>query len=194
MKETVDSGAEQSTDDVSAQAVKPQGIGMAVAFDWGLAAQFLTMPVLPLILGKAGPFKALRAGAVGGAILPFVVCIPLAVFFAVFGEGVRRGWKWTRPVQVVFNAAGFLGGLASLLTLWQSIQSGNYWPLVATVVLVIFSPLIAWRLSRPATARWFATVTSAEAQKRHGGMWPVLIALWALTGGILQALSIFNPR
>lgn len=194
MKEVADSGAELTTGGVSAQSIKPQGIGMAVAFDWGLAAQFLTMPVLPLILGKAGPFKALRFGTVGNAVVPFIVCIPVAILFAIFGEGVRRGWKWTRPVQVVFNAAGFIGGLASLLTLWQSIERGNYWPLVATVVLVIFSPLIAWRLSRPITARWFATVTSAEAQMRHGGLWPVLIALWALTGGILQALSIFNPR
>jgi hypothetical protein len=31
--------------------LKPQGIGMAVAFDWGLVVQILAMPFLPLFMG-----------------------------------------------------------------------------------------------------------------------------------------------
>ena len=53
-------------------------------------------------------------------------------------------------------------------------------------------PLIAWRLSRPETARWFAIVTSAEAGKRHGGSWIWKIALWSIVGGVLQAISTFR--
>src|SRR5436305_10351623 len=32
--------------------LKPQGIGMAVAFDWGVAVQVLVTPFLPLFLGS----------------------------------------------------------------------------------------------------------------------------------------------
>jgi hypothetical protein len=56
------------------------------------------------------------------------------------------------------------------------------------VILVIFSPLIVWRLSRPSTARWFKNVTVAEARKRHGGKWVWFIALWAIVGGVLQTI------
>jgi hypothetical protein len=55
--------------------------------------------------------------------------------------------------------------------------------------LLIFSPLIAWRLSRPVTKQWFATVNSKDARRRHGGLWPWLILLWAIAGGVLQAIA-----
>jgi hypothetical protein len=166
----------------------PKGIGMAVAFDWGLTAQLLVAPLLPLVVRVSSS----RPGVIGsGSIaLSFLAALPFAALIAVFGEGVRRGWRWTRLVQVVINSLGFLGGLISLIPLWQSLQTGHYWPLVTSVILLVFSPLIAWRLSRPQTANWFAHITSAEARKRHGGAWPYLIALWALVGGILQALAV----
>jgi cytosine/uracil/thiamine/allantoin permease len=147
---------------------------MAVAFDWGLTVQMLLMPVLsifyrsPLLPGgvKLDPKLAI--------IISFPIFWLIAFLFVLFGEGIRRGVRWTRPIQIV------------------GMKAGNYWPLVAVVILCIFSPLIAWRLSRPETARWFATVTSAEARKRHGGSWIWKIALWSIVGGTLQALSVFH--
>jgi len=172
-------GAEQGVNDA------PQGIGMAVAFDWGLVVQILVTPWIGPFF-DSNPFKGLPV------FVASLISLPFAAIIAVFGEGVRRGWRWTRPVQLVFNALLSLGGLASLYSTWQSIQRGNYWPIVTEVILVIFSPLIAWRLSRPVTARWFATVTSAEARKRHGGLWPYLIAIWAIVGGVLQAIAALS--
>jgi hypothetical protein len=167
----------------------PQGIGMAVAFDWGLAIQILVTPVVTLLLGQPSFLKPLKLGAALTTTLSFALSLPFFALVAVFGEGVRRGWKWTRPVQLVFNTLGFIGGLFTLPSLWQSGKSGNFWPLVTSVILVIFSPIIAWRMSRRATGTWFANVTSASARKRHGGLWPVLIALWAIVGGVLQAIA-----
>jgi len=170
----------------------PKGIGMAVAFDWGLTVQMLLMPVFsifyrsPLLPGgvKLDPKLAI--------IISFPIFWLIAFLFVLFGEGIRRGVRWTRPIQIVGNTLGFLGGIVLLVQFLSGMKAGNYWPLVAVVILCIFSPLIAWRLSRPETARWFATVTSAEARKRHGGSWIWKIALWSIVGGTLQALSVFH--
>lgn len=169
--------------------LKPQGIGMAVAFDWGLAVQILVMPFLPLFFGNASFLKSLKLSPALTSIVSFLISLPFAALVAIFGEGVRRGWRWTRPLQIGFNSLLFLAGFTTLPGLWQGSKQGNYWPLVTAIILLIFSPLIAWRLSRPVTKQWFATVQSTEARKRHGGAWPWLILLWAIAGGLLQALA-----
>ncbi len=183
-----------SLDKTSQKKPVPHGIGMAVAFDWGLAVQVLIMPFLPLFSQNLNPF---RLGGLSGLKLgwlptwgaSFLVSLPFVVLLVVFGESMRRGWRWGRPIQIVVNALGFLGGLASLGSYWQNIKTGNYWSLVTSVILLIFSPLIAWQLSRPTTGRWFASISSDEARKRHGGVWPWLIAIWSVIGGVLQALA-----
>jgi hypothetical protein len=181
--------AEQSTGDTRISP-NPQGIGMAVAFDWGLAVQILATPFVVLLLGQdSNPFKQMKIGQPWITILFSLLTLPFAALVAIFGEGIRRGWRWTRGIQIGFNALAFLGGFASLYGLWQGSKQGNYWSAVTAVILLIFSPLIAWRLSRPATGRWFKTVSSAGARKRHGGLWPWLIAIWAIVGGILQAIA-----
>ncbi len=172
--------------------LKPQGIGMAVAFDWGLVVQMLATPFLPLFFARTGIFSFLKLSPALTSIVLFVISLPFAALLAIFGEGVRRGWSWTRPVQVVANALLFLVGIAMVPNVWLSSKAGNYWPVVTDVILLIFSPLIAWRLSRPTTKRWFASVSSVEARKRHGGAWPWLIAIWSIVGGILQAIAAFS--
>jgi hypothetical protein len=162
---------------------------MAVAFDWGLVVQILATPFLPLFLGGESLFKAWRLSPGLTALVTFVIFLPVAALPAIFGEGVRRAWRWTRPIQLAFNSLLFLGGVAQLPGLWRSVRAGNYWPVVTEVILLIFSPLIAWRLSRPATRRWFASASSAQARLRHGGAWPWLIAAWSIVGGILQAIA-----
>jgi hypothetical protein len=131
----------------------------------------------------------LKLSPVPAALVSFLISLPFAAGFAIFGEGIRRGWRWTRPVQIVFNTLLMLLGLFTLRDAWQGSRVGNFWPAYSSVLLLIVSPLIAWRLSRPATAQWFKTVTSGEARKRHGGLWPWLILLWSLIGGLLQAIA-----
>ena len=167
----------------------PQGIGMAVAFDWGLAVQMLLTPILTLILGKSVSAQKSNANPLSNPILSFLVYWLIALLFILFGEGIRSGVRWTRRVQIVGNTLGFLGGFFLLVPLWNGIKSGNYWTLAPASILLIFSPLIAWRLSRPQSARWFATVSRDEARRRHGGMWIFWIALWAVVGGTLVAVN-----
>lgn len=170
----------------------PQGIGMAVAFDWGLSAQMLATPIIALILRRSVPFGPTSQESGANVLLQYIFLVPAAALFAVFGEAIRRGVKLARPIQVVANSLGALGGIFSAFSLYQSSRQGNYWGAVASVILLIFSPLIAWRLSRSATRRWFEQVSSAEARRRHGGAWPWLIGIWAAVGGILQAISTFQ--
>jgi hypothetical protein len=174
-------------------AVKPvpHGVGMAVAFDWGIAVQILVLPLLPLLLPNLSPFRLseLKIGSLPTWAASFLISLPFAALVFIFGESIRRGWNWGRRIQIVANSVGFLGGIATLANLWQDSKAGNYWSVVPSVILLIFSPLIAMQLSRRSTARWFATVSGAEAARRHGGLWPWLIAIWSLVGGILQAIA-----
>ncbi len=189
MKET---SAQHSTG-ISTQepggALYPQGIGMAVAFDWGLAVQILAIPFLITFFGLSSPVEGIDMSSSLARALSFVVALPFAVLLVLYGEAVRRGRDWARKIQIVANVMLTVVGIASIISLYRGIKSGNFWPIVTEVILLIFSPLIAWRLSRPATARWFKTVTSADARKRHGGIWIFYIALWALAGGVLQAIA-----
>lgn len=171
--------------------VAPQGIGMAVAFDWGLAVQMLLTPILSLFLSTPASTAKNNTNPLSNPIISFLVYWLIALLFILFGEGIRSGVRWTRPIQIVGNALGFLGGFVVLVQLWNDVHVGKYWGLAPATILLIFSPLIAWRLSRPQTAQWFATVSRAEARKRHGGMWIFWIALWALVGGTLVALGSF---
>lgn len=189
MKETLRSNP---THNVTDELPAPQGIGMAVAFDWGLTVELLLIPILSIFLGSPAVSNRTTMGSQFAIITSFLLLWPIAVLFGIFGEGIRRGWRWTRPVQLVGNAIGFLGGFVLLVQVWGGIKAGNYWTLVPAFILLVISPLIAWRLSRPATARWFATVTSVEARKRHGGSWVWLIALWSIIGGSLVASGTFH--
>ena len=169
----------------------PKGIGMAVAFDWGLSVQLLVTPFLPLLFGGSSMLNQFHLSLPLQTLLSFAISLPFAFLIFLFGEGVRRGWSWTRVVQLVFNSLLFLAGFATLVSFIQQARHGSYWSLATVVILLVFSPMIAWRLSRPTTASWFANVTSTEARRRHGGAWPYLIALWAIVGGMLQALAAF---
>ncbi len=167
----------------------PQGIGMAVAFDWGLAVQVLLTPIATTFFNPSSSFKIPGVNPTLGNILLFVIAWPFAIGLALFGEMVRRGRNWARRIQIVANALLSLAGIAQLINLYQNIKGGNFWPVVTEVILVIFSPLIFWRMTRPTTARWFKTVTVMAARKRHGGAWGWLIAIWAIVGGVLQTIA-----
>jgi ACR3 family arsenite efflux pump ArsB len=167
----------------------PQGIGMAVAFDWGLTVQIFLTPITVTLFKLPAEARIPGVNPTLGNLLLFVVAWPVAGGLALFGEMVRRGRNWARRIQIVANALLSLVGIAQLFSLYQSIRGGNFWPVVTEVILVIFSPLIFWRLTRPSTARWFKMVTVTEARKRHGGAWPWFITIWAIVGGVLQTIA-----
>ncbi len=184
-------GQSEPVESPTAKEPAPQGIGMAVAFDWGLTVQLLLLPLLSLFLGTPSNYKQFNLNPTLTTFISFAFLWSIAILFALFGEGVRRGWRWTRPVQIAGNTLGFLGGFFLLPGVWQDLKVGSYWSLVPAVILLVFSPIIAWRLSRPVTGRWFATVSSQEARKRHGGLWPWLIMIWSIVGGVLVTWGTF---
>lgn len=167
----------------------PQGIGMAVAFDWGLAVQIFLTPFTVALFRLPAEAKIPGVNPTLSNVLLFVLAWPVAILMIAYGEMVRRGRNWARRIQIVANALLSIVGIVQLVSLFQSIKGGNFWPLVTEVILVIFSPLIFWRLTRPATARWFKHVTIAEARERHSGSWGWWIAAWAIVGGVLQAIA-----
>jgi hypothetical protein len=186
LKETQDSkGIETTAEELPA----PQGIGMAVAFDWGLAVQTALTPITYTVFSPSNPMTIAGLNPILVDVLLFVIAWPVAYGFAFFGEMIRRGRNWTLRIQIIANALLSLAGIFSLVNVYQSVKVGNFWPLVTAVILVIFSFLIVWRLSRPSTARWFKQVTVAEARKRHGGTWVWFITLWAMVGGVLQTIA-----
>ncbi len=189
LKETLQTN---STENNAEKLPAPKGIGMAIAFDWGLTVELLLIPILMVFLGSPVFSKQTPMASKFTIIFTFLISWIIAALFGIFGEGVRRGWRWTRPVQIVGNTLGFLGGFVLLVQVVNNIKIGNYWTLVPAFILLIISPLIAWRLSRPETARWFKAVTSLDARKRHGGSWVLWIALWSIIGGTLVALGSFH--
>ena len=166
----------------------PQGVGMAVAFVWGLATQVLLDPIVSLF-SQSTMLKIPGINQMLGNILFLALAVLVACGLVLFGEMVRSGRNWARLVQIGANALLTLGGIPALINLYRGFSTGNFWALITAVILLIFSPLIAWRLSRPRTAHWFKVVTPAEARKRHGGRWVWFIALWAIAGGILQTIA-----
>jgi hypothetical protein len=167
----------------------PKGIGMAVALDWGLAVQILLTPIVYTVFNQSTLTGIPFLYSIPGKILLFVITWAVACLPAFFGEMVRRGRNWTLWIQIVATVLLSIGGLFSLVHLYQSIKVGNFWPLVTGFILVIIAPLIAWRMSRSSTRRWFKTVSVVDARKRHGGRWVLFIALWAIIGGILQTIA-----
>jgi hypothetical protein len=185
MKETVTS---TSTADTAAEpGAKPQGIGMAVAFDWGLTAEFFLLPLFPSFTHMVA--NQLHLNPTLATIISIAILWPLALLFALFGESIRRGRNLARRLQIIGNALGFLGGIGQAITAIQAVRTGDYLSIVPAFILLIISPIIAWRLSRPVTARWFKQVSSSEARRRHSGLWLVFIILWSIVGGALVALG-----
>ena len=166
----------------------PQGIGMAVTFDWGLAVQFLCTPFMPLFLHRPVTLKILGLTPP----LPLFLYVPAALLLAtclvLLGEGGRSGWRWAWGLQLTANVLFTLLGLSRLGSYWHAILTGHYLDLFTAAILLILAPLVVWRLSRPQTYRWFKRVSSEQARRRHSGLWPWSIALCALTFGIAQTL------
>ncbi|MGH2514291.1 MAG: hypothetical protein ACRDHP_01410, partial [Ktedonobacterales bacterium] len=135
------------------------------------------------------------SGAIGSSMLPSgqrlgtaTLALLAAVPCALFGEGMRRGVRLLRPVQIAGNALLVLYGLVQLPTL-GGVRPGNLSPIVRTLVLLVASPVVVYLLSRPQTRAWFANTTSTAARARHGGKWIAGHLIWALLGGAAIAFA-----
>ena len=178
---------------VSETAVKelpaPQGIGMAVAVDWGLSAQILLTPILSTLLGRSNPLKVPGVNSTLSTVLSLLIALVVACIPAFFGEMIRSGRNWALKVQIALNILLSIAGILSLIGVYQSLRAGEFRPLITAFILVIIAPLTVWRLTRPSTFQWFKLVTPAEARKRHGGRWVWFIILCAAIGGLLQTFA-----
>jgi hypothetical protein len=189
LKETQEAKGREATPE---ELPAPQGIGMAVAVDWGLAVQIVVMPIVATVFSQPNLIRS--PGSNATHLLSFIIPWLIACIPAFLGEMIRRGCNWALWIQIVVSALLSLAGILSLVNLYRSVAAENFWPLVTEVILIIISPLTVWRLSRPSTRRWFKTVTVAEARRRHGGTWVWFIMLWAIVGGVLQTFAAMHNR
>lgn len=166
----------------------PQGIGTGVGFDWAITIELVVLAGMQLT--GLHPFSGHSAASRQNDALIALPLLAVSVLPLLLGEGLRRGYRWAWWVQIVFNSAATLGGLASIPGTLVALRHGNAWPLIPTLVLIGISPLIAWRLTRPATRAWIDRADRAEARRRHGGLWVAQILADAVIGGVLVALSV----
>src|SRR5690349_13179468 len=90
----------------------PAGIGMAVAFDWALAAEIVILGLSVLVGAGPGSFGAGRPIAL--RVLAAALSVALAALPFALGEAMRRGRHMAWVVQLAFNSLLPLTGLARL--------------------------------------------------------------------------------
>lgn len=163
---------------VTAMTDRPAGLGVAVVFTWALAAQLATQGVAGLtgLLGQHG-----GAGAL-------VWHLAAAAFLLAAGEGLRRGVPWVRVAVVAVTSAITLAGIVSVARLITG--HGAHALVLPAIVEVTFAPFIAWRLSLPRTARWFATARGrGRAPRVSGAVGVSVLVVWSAAWGVLVAWS-----
>lgn len=158
---------------------RPAGLGVAVVFCWGLAAQLA-------LQGFAGTVDRLGLHhGIGG----LAGRLAAAVILVMVGEGLRRGVEWTRlatvTLAVLFTVLAMADGLAFL--------RGHGIPgfLVFTdLVCLTFIPWIAWRLSLRRTAAW--TASTRPGRRPVAASWLVYSAFVVilLMTGVLGGITL----
>jgi hypothetical protein len=181
--------ADRTSSSLAAGAVRrgPAAVGMAVVFLWGLAAQLAVQG----IGGRLGQFGLHHDSGRMGAFLA------AALVLVVIGEGVRRSAEWARFAAIALAMLVVVMGVAAVLVL----LAGHGMPrrlVFTTVVEVTFILWIAWRLSLPRTAAWFAASGRAPA----GALWRdlltglvlyVAVVVYRLAGGGRLPLPTGRP-
>ncbi|HVC03441.1 MAG TPA: hypothetical protein VND88_02080 [Candidatus Acidoferrales bacterium] len=155
---------------------RPHGLGIAVVFDWALTAQ-LTTQALASATRNLGltPNPLMISGALLAAALLFAL-----------GEGVRRGVKALRLVQVGLMAVITAIGVVSLVQLIIGPRSGSL--AFTTAIELSYPPWVLWRLLTPQTAAWFALPgRHKRAPLTSGWKWVAVLAIWAIAWGVVVA-------
>jgi hypothetical protein len=165
-------------------AAGPAGLGMAIVFLWGLAAQYTAQG----IGGTAGRF-GLHHGA--GRMAAYLAA---AVLLVALGEGLRRGMEWARLGTLALAILVVVLGVSSALVF----VAGHGMPgrlVLSTVVELTLIPWIAWRLSLPRTASWFRASGGATATAALTGwmLFAGIVILRVSTGGLRLPLPSGKP-
>jgi len=155
---------------------RPHGLGIAVVFDWALTAQ-LTTQALAAATRNLGltPDPLMIVGALVAA----------AGLFAL-GEGLRRGVRALRLVQVGLMLVITVVGVVSLVTLLTGHVSGSL--VFTTAIELTYPPWLIWRLLDRETAAWFALPREQRrAPLTTGWKWIAVLAAWAVVWGVVVA-------
>ncbi|HEY2703966.1 MAG TPA: hypothetical protein VGL20_09770 [Candidatus Dormibacteraeota bacterium] len=162
----------------------PAGLGMAIVFLWGLAAQYTAQGV-----GGAGGHFGLHHGA--GRMTAYLAAAALLV---VLGEGLRRGMEWARLGTLALAILVVVLGVSTALVFVEG--QGMARRLVpSTVVELTLVPWIAWRLSLPRTASWFRASGGANAVAALAGwmLFAAIVIIRLSTGGLRLPLPSGKP-
>jgi hypothetical protein len=153
---------------------------VAVVFLWALAFQLLAQGVAGL-WGRLGEHHGVTGLA--ARVIP-------AVLLLVLGESLRRGNHTALCIDIVLlwlvAAAGLLLDLA-LAMRWVPV---HYLP--SMLIMVTVAPWIAWRLSLPRTAAWFAVEDGGRRRCRAphiGRSWVLVMFGLSSIAGVAVALS-----
>ncbi|MEA2616203.1 MAG: hypothetical protein QOE72_1986 [Chloroflexota bacterium] len=165
-------------------AARPAGLGMAIVFLWGLAAQYTAQG----IGGTAGRF-GLHHGA--GRMAAYLAG---AVLLVALGEGLRRGMEWARFGTLALALLVVVLGVSTALVF----VAGHGMPrrvVLSTVVELTLIPWIAWRLSLRRTASWFRASGGATAAAALTGwvLVATIVILRLATGGLRLPLPSGKP-
>jgi hypothetical protein len=157
----------------------PAGIGFAVVFCWGLAAQLAVQAL-------AGTVDRLGLHHDGGGL---VGRLAAAAILVTVGEALRRGVEWARlatiSLAVLFTVLAMADGLAFL--------RGHGIPgfLVFTdLVCLTFIPWIAWRLSLRQTAAWTASTRPGRAAVAVSWVVYAAFLVLLLVTGVLGGITL----
>lgn len=157
---------------------RPAGLGVAVVFDWALAAQLATQGVAGLgdHLGQSGGVGGLVARLAGATVM------------ASAGEALRRGVAWVRIAQIALAVLVTVGGAVAAIVLLSG--GGGRGLALSAIVQLTFAPFIVWRLALSRTARWFAAPRPHPGAPRVSGpVWVGLLLAWSAAWGVLVAWS-----
>jgi hypothetical protein len=156
----------------------PAGIGFAVVFCWGLAAQ-LALQAFAGTVDRLGLHHG--AGGLGGRLAA-------AVILVAAGEALRRGAEWARlatiALAVLFTVLAMADGLALL--------RGHGIPgflVFNDLVCLTFLPWIAWRLSLRRTAAWTASTHPGRAVAVSWVAYAAVLVL-LLETGVLGGITL----
>ena len=111
--------------------------------------------------------------------------VAAAGLFAL-GEGLRRGARALRLVQVGLMMVITVVGVVSLVTLLTGHVSGSL--VFTTAIELTYPPWLIWRLLDGETAAWFAlSREQRRAPLTTGWKWIAVLAVWAVVWGVLVA-------
>lgn len=162
----------------TAESNPPGALSTAVIFDWGLTVQWLI---------QAG------AGILGFHVfankqVPVVGLIAGAIVFALCGEGLRRGVRAARYLQLAINGFFVINGIGLALNI-PLVVGHQPRDIISIVVMLSAGAWIIWRMLLPRSREWFATVQPAQALARHNLRWLARVIPASVAAGIVIVIS-----